>query len=135
MIFFLVSWVLAVMVVRLQLGSGKRFRRARGKNRQTVSALGALLMPIALMAYVMGVWRLASEMGFAGEFAVDGLFSHWQVWMVLGAAVHLLAYSLTRYGRSGLLHVPRLITVFPIRVFPGRAEAAERRRRARGQTV
>ena len=94
------------MVVRLQLGSGKRFRRRPGKNRQVAAVTGALLVPIALMAYVMGIWRVASDLGAAREFAIAGLFSHWQVWMVLGAAVHLAAYALTRYGRGSALAVP-----------------------------
>jgi hypothetical protein len=103
------------MQVRLQLGTGKRFQRRRGKNRHLAAATGALLEPAALMAYVMGIWRLASDMGLAGQFAIEGLFSHWQVWMVLGAVIHLASYALTRYSRSGQLEVPKVITILPVR--------------------
>ena len=101
------------MVVRLKLGTGTRFERRRGKNRVIASVAGALLVPVALMAYVMGIWRLAADIGVAREFVVAGLFSHWQVWMVLGAAIHLVAYALTRYGRGGELALPGVITLFP----------------------
>jgi len=101
---------LKTVIVRLQLGTGRRFRRGRGKNRQVASAFGALLVPAALMAYVMGIWRLASDMGLAGEFGGAGIFSHWQVWMILGAAVHLTGYALTRYGRGGKLAMPAFIS-------------------------
>jgi hypothetical protein len=107
------------MRVRLQLGTGRRLQRRRGKNRQVASALGALLMPVALMGYVMGIWRLASDMGVAGAFTVGGLFSHWQVWMVSAVAVHVVSYALTRYGRGGELQVPGLVTMFPRRPAPG----------------
>ena len=107
------------MIVRLQLGTGRRFERRRGKNRQVASALGALLMPVTLMAYVMGVWRLASDIGAAAPFALSGLFSHWQVWMLLGVALHVASYALSRYGRGGELQVPGLVTMFPGRHLPG----------------
>jgi hypothetical protein len=114
------------VIVRLQLGAGRRYQRRRGKNRQVASALGALLVPVALMAYVMGIWRLASDMGIAGEFAVGGIFSHWQVWMILGAAIHVVGYTLTRYGRGGALQMPGVIGAFP-----GRPGAGERPRKLR----
>ena len=56
------------MIVRIRLKSGRPIQRKRGKNRHVASGLAALLIPLALMAYVLGLWRLASDMGFAGEF-------------------------------------------------------------------
>jgi hypothetical protein len=118
------------VIIRLQLGTGRRFERKRGKNRQVASIFGALLVPVALMAYVMGIWRLASDMGIAGEFAGAGIFSHWQVWMVLGAVIHLVGYSLTRYGRGGKLAMPAVISG-AMTFFPGRPGAGERQPRVR----
>ena len=80
-------------------------------------AMGGLLIPAALMAYVLGFWRLASDMGLAGEFGITGLFSHWQIWMTLAALLHICAATLNKYGRGGDLHVPRVLT-FPL--FPSR---------------
>jgi hypothetical protein len=66
-------------------------------------------MPAVLMAYVLGIWRLASDLGMAGEFAISGIFSHWQVWIALAAALHIASASLNRYGRGGSLKGPRLL--------------------------
>jgi hypothetical protein len=100
------------MVLRIKLQRGRPIQRKRGKNRHIALALGALLTPIALMAYVLGFWRLASDMGLAGPFGITGVFSHWQIWIGLAAALHITAVSLNRYGRGGALHGPRLV-MFP----------------------
>ena len=61
------------------------------------------------MAYVLGLWRLASDLGVAGEFGIEGVFSHWQIWIGLAILLHLSASSLSRYGRGGDLNVPRIL--------------------------
>jgi hypothetical protein len=66
-------------------------------------------MPAVLMAYVLGIWRLASDLGMAGEFTITGLFSHWQVWIAVAALLHIGSASLNRYGRGGTLKGPRLL--------------------------
>ncbi len=105
------------MKVRIQLRTGPPVQRKAGKNRHLALAGGALLIPAALMAYVLGFWRLASDMGVAGEFGITGVFSHWQVWMAVAAALHLIASVLNKYGRGGDLHVPRVLTprILPFR--------------------
>ncbi len=100
------------MVVRVKLGQGGTVSRKRGKNRHLALAAAALLAPVSLMAYVLGVWRLASDMGFAGAFGLTGILSHWQVWIVAAVALHASATVLNRYGREGELHLPKLITRF-----------------------
>jgi hypothetical protein len=97
------------MMVRIKLQKGPPIQRKTGKNRQVASAIGTLLMPAVLMAYVLGIWRLASDLGMAGEFAISGIFSHWQVWIALAAALHIGSASLSRYGRGGSLKGPRLL--------------------------
>ncbi len=62
------------------------------------------------MAYVLGFWRLCSDMGIAGAFPITGLFSHWQIWIAVGVLLHLAAYSFNRYGRGGDLEIPRFLT-------------------------
>ena len=98
------------MIVRVKLRQGRPVARKRGKNRQLASAGGALLIPAALMAYVLGFWRLASDLHLTGEFAIDGLFSHWQIWITLAAALHITSIVLTRYGHGGQFRWPRLLS-------------------------
>jgi hypothetical protein len=97
------------MMVRIKLQQGRPIQRKVGKNRLVASAIGTLLMPAVLMAYVLGIWRLASDLGMAGQFTITGLFSHWQVWIALAALLHIGSASLNRYGRGGTLKGPRLL--------------------------
>jgi hypothetical protein len=99
------------MVLRIRLRQGRPIQRKPGKNRHIASALSALLVPVALMAYVLGLWRLASDMGLTGEFAFSGLFSHWQVWIPLAAMLHIASSTLKKYGQGGELTLPRILTL------------------------
>src|SRR5580658_7038011 len=101
------------MKVRFRFRQGRPVQRRRGKNRKLAAAAGALLIPIALMAYVLGLWRVASDLGLAGEFAITGLFSHWQVWIALALGLSAAASTLNRYGRGGQPEDSRLATPFP----------------------
>ena len=63
-------------------GPGPHVERRGRKNRRVALAMGSLLVPVAVMASVLGVWRLAADLKIAGDFAIaNGLFSHWQVWI------------------------------------------------------
>jgi hypothetical protein len=87
------------MKVRVRFLKGPTIRKVRGTNRMLARGLGALLTPIAVMAAVLGIWRLASDLRFTGEFGISsGLFSHWQVWMTAAGFIQWAAFSLTRYG-------------------------------------
>lgn len=88
------------MIVRVKLRKGRALVRNRRKNTQLALAGSALLYPISLMAYVLGVWRLASDMSLVGEFTIHGFLAHWQVWIALGALLHATAVVLSRYGRG-----------------------------------
>jgi hypothetical protein len=98
------------MIVRIKLRPGRVFKKAPGKNRHLALAGGALLIPASLMAYVLGFWRLASDIGVTGEFALRGVFSHWQIWIMTAVALHITASVLTRYGRGGDFHLPSALT-------------------------
>jgi len=106
------------MLLRTRLQQGRPIQRKPGKNRHVASALSALLVPVALMAYVLGLWRVASDMGLAGEFPFSGLFSHWQVWIPLAALLQIGSSALKKYGQGGELNIPRILTLpsFPPRV-------------------
>ena len=99
------------MVVRIRLPRGRPILRQRGTNRNLASAAGALLAPVALMAYVLGFWRLASDMGLAGQFGINGLFSHWQIWVCMGLLLQATAYSLNHYARVGSFEMPRILSL------------------------
>ena len=112
------------MIVRIQFPEGRRrhpqHKGWTGNNRELAAAGGALLIPASLMAYSLGFWRLASDMGLAGQFDITGAFSHWQLWIGLGVLLHTGAITLNRYSRGEDLEMPRVLSALP-----GRREAVE----------
>ena len=97
------------MIVRIQLGQGRGIRNVPGKNRHLALACAALLTPASLMAYVLGFWRLSSDIGVTHEFGLVGTLSHWQVWVMVGVSLHIAAYVLNRYGRGGEMNLPSVL--------------------------
>jgi hypothetical protein len=90
------------MTVRVRLRVGPAWRRQLARNRQLASVAASLLTPAAAMALVLAVWRIGSDLKWTGEFAITrGLFSHWQVWMVMAGLLQTCAVILNRYGRGG----------------------------------
>jgi hypothetical protein len=90
------------MVVRIQLKPGPRLARQIARHRDAALLMGALLSPAAMMAFVLGCWRLGADLNWMGRFAISrGLFSHWQVWMALACLLQTCGSLLTRYGRGG----------------------------------
>jgi hypothetical protein len=88
------------MVITIRLSSGARVRHKRRKNQHVALAMASLLTPGALMACVLGFWRLAADLNAAGQFPISvGLFSHWQVWLTLAASLQICATLLNRYGK------------------------------------
>ena len=76
--------------------------RVRRTNRRLALVVAALLPPIALMAGLLAVWRIAADLQWAASFAIStGLFSHWQVWMGAAVILEVCARALNRYGKSG----------------------------------
>jgi hypothetical protein len=90
------------MVVRIRFRKGPKVSRKRRKNQRIALAVAALLPPAALCAGVLGLWRIASDLNWAGSFAItNGIFSHWQVWLGAAVFLQLCARALNRYGKSG----------------------------------
>src|SRR5579863_2348312 len=88
------------MVVRIRLSSGTRVQHKRRKNQHVALALASLLTPAAVMACVLVFWRLGADLNATGQFPIaNGLFSHWQVWLTLGASLQFFATALNRYGK------------------------------------
>ena len=75
-----------------------RFRRETVGNAQSLMAgVGALLTPAAVMAGVLGVWRIGNDLDWtSGFFIPAGLFSHWQVWIAIAVALQMAAAHLKR---------------------------------------
>ena len=89
------------MIVRIRLQRGPSVKRSGPRNQQVSLAMATLLSPFKLATCALGLWRLAADLGVAGQFAIqDGLFSHWQVWIGISGLVQLLSMALNRYGTS-----------------------------------
>ena len=89
------------MVIRIRLGRGRSLRKTRKKHNVAL-ALASLLTPAAVMALVLAIWPLAAGLKFAGAFPIDeGVFSHWQVWMVVAFSLQSMAMALNRIGKTG----------------------------------
>lgn len=68
-------------------------------SRQLANTLVALLVPAAVVAFVMGLWRVCADLGWAGAFLIpEGFFSHWQVWIALSIALKMLSSTLIAWG-------------------------------------
>jgi len=66
---------------------------------QLANILVALLTPSALVALVLGIWRVCADLGWAGAFFIGGgLFSHWQVWIALSIGLKMLSTTLISWG-------------------------------------
>lgn len=89
------------MRVRLRLRVGPRVARNGAKNLHVALGAAALLWPMILTAYSLALWALAAQLRLTGDFAMDGLFSHWQVWAAIAIVLNVVALILTRYGRTG----------------------------------
>lgn len=58
--------------------------------------IAALLMPVAVLAGTLGVWRLAADPGWTNPFFIaNGLLSHWQAWFAVAIGVHTSSCSLS----------------------------------------
>jgi hypothetical protein len=90
------------MMLRIKVRISPSFARRLARNRELASVAAALLTPVAAMALVLGVWRLAADLKWTGEFAIaHGVFSHWQVWIAMAGVLQTCASILNRYGRGG----------------------------------
>lgn len=92
------------MVVRIRFRTGPQVRRKGTKNQRVALAFASLLVPAVLVAWVLAVWRLGSDLRLFEDFAISkGLFSHWQVWVAIAASLNMLVVALNRYGKRPIL--------------------------------
>lgn len=72
-------------------------REPRRDDLHLVQASAALLTPVALIPFVLGVWRLGADAGFTNSFIFrSGMLSHWQVWLGIAVMVQFLSRFLKR---------------------------------------
>jgi hypothetical protein len=90
------------MIVRIRFGSRTKPGRKPPRQRRFALGVAGLLTPAAVLATVLGLWRIAADMNWTGSFAIPaGFFSHWQVWLGAAVALQLCAHLLNRYAKSG----------------------------------
>jgi len=69
--------------------------RTAETSQEAVRLVLAFLTPAAVIAGVLGAWRLSSDLGWTDEFFISkGLLSHWQVWFALAGLLQSAAVSL-----------------------------------------
>jgi hypothetical protein len=67
-----------------------------------LNVLPALLTPAAVVALVLGLWRVSADLGWTEDFLIsNGFFSHWQVWIALAIGLQAAATSLAAKIASG----------------------------------
>jgi len=88
-------------VVKVRFGRGPVVTRRKGKNSRIARLTASLLTLVAISCASLGLWRLGSDLDWAGDFFVQsGFFSHWQVWVGAGIGAQYASWRLTRYARS-----------------------------------
>lgn len=64
---------------------------------QSTNLVGALLTPASVVSFVLAIWRLGADLGLTTDFIISrGLFSHWQVWMMLAFVLKLTGSLINR---------------------------------------
>jgi hypothetical protein len=85
--------------VRMAVAGGTAVAgHAKVQSQQELAPLlAALLPPFSVIALILAFWRLGSDIGWTGQFAISaGLFSHWQVWMALAVGLQTWAVHLSK---------------------------------------
>jgi hypothetical protein len=73
----------------------------------SVSMLGLVLTPVAVLAGVLGVWRLGADLGWTKAFFIaDGLLSRYQLWIAVAITMQASAFILNRWVASRKSELP-----------------------------
>lgn len=76
-------------------------QRGIGMVGPMAALAGGVLTLAAVACLTLAVWRLTSDLGWTGEFAIsEGLLSHWQVWMTLTIGTGMVGVKLLRVARE-----------------------------------
>ena len=64
----------------------------------SVSISGLVLTPVAVLAGVLGVWRLGADLGWTSHFfKPEGLLSRYQLWFAVAIGARTSAFVLNRW--------------------------------------
>ncbi|WP_180540275.1 hypothetical protein [Nevskia soli] len=94
------------MVVKIRFPERAPTGRVIGSGGARVVApaalmAGGLFTLAAVACLTLAAWRLTSDLGWTGEFAItEGLLSHWQVWMTLTIGTGVVGVKLLRIARA-----------------------------------
>ena len=65
---------------------------------ESVSMSGSVLTPLAVLAGVLGAWRLGADAGWTSDFFIaDGLLSRYQLWFAIAIGAQTSALILDRW--------------------------------------
>jgi hypothetical protein len=79
------------------------------ENSGRIALLSAnLLTLVAISCGSLGLWRIGTDLAWAGDFVIPaGFLSHWQVWIGAAVGMQYTSWWLTRYaGIMRLRDVP-----------------------------
>ncbi len=87
------------MLVRIRWNES-RLEGVRPLRTVALAAAG-LLVPSALLAFVMAFWSMAADIRWTSDFIISrGLLSHWQIWLIAAFILAFSARLLDQYARS-----------------------------------
>ena len=79
---------------------GRRPEMTPEERSGRIALLGAsLLTLVAISCAALGLWRIGTDLEWAGEFFIqEGFLSHWQVWIGAAVGMEYTSWWLTRYA-------------------------------------
>jgi hypothetical protein len=78
----------------------RAFVQTAAWSQSAAGAVSFLIRSLALASGVLGVWRLGIDVGWTQDFVISaGVWSHWQVWLALAAALNAAASFVLRAAR------------------------------------
>ncbi len=88
------------MVVKARFGHGPVMVRRKGKSSRIAMLSASLLTLVAIGCASLGLWRMATDLDWAGDFVFrNGFLSHWQVWIGAAVGVQYASLRMARYAR------------------------------------
>jgi len=78
-------------------GRGPLMTREERNSRIAMLSAGLLTL-VAISCASLGLWRMGTDLDWAGDFVFQqGFLSHWQVWIGAAVGVQYASWRLTRY--------------------------------------
>jgi hypothetical protein len=83
-----------------ELRRGADFMMTVEEKNSRIAMLGAsLLTLVAFSCASLGLWRVGTDLDWAGDFVIqDGFLSHWQVWIGAAIGMQYTSWWLARHA-------------------------------------